>query len=163
MATLRIPRAGAVAAAIAAASLALAASAEAQTGPPSAVDQYVEMVPDADGPTAPRAGKKPAPLPKESKDALEEAPPETAATLEEVATSPTYGAPSVPKKKPVEVGQTPAPRPDRVTVASASTTLESAGAIASASVSDTRLVGLLIAILATTLGAAAVAVARARH
>jgi hypothetical protein len=163
MATLRIRRAGALAAAVAAASLALAAAAEAQTGPPSAVDQYVEMVPDAEGPAAPKAGKKPAPLPKETKKALEQAPPKTAATLEEVATSPTYGAPSVPRKKPIDVAQAPPPRPDRVTVASASTTRESAGAIASASVSDTRLVGLLIAILATTLGAAVVAIARARR
>ena len=149
--------------ALVAASLALAAPAGAQTEPPSAVDQYVEMVPTAGGPSPPGKDKK---KPKQAtsqpgKDALKGASPKTAATLEEVATSSLYGAPEAStepaKPKPLTPVRDTDSAPDKV-----NTTLESAGAVAATSTSDTRLLGLLGAVFVTTLVAVALAIRRAR-
>jgi hypothetical protein len=156
-----IVRMTSVAVVVAVTSVALPGTTGAETGPPPpAVDQYVEMVPTAGGPKAPRAGKKKSPLPKPGKDALKQAPSKTASTLEEVATSSTYGAPAPSKKPDKRESQAPVREPDRVD--GTSVTLASAGVMASASVSDTRLLGLLGAVLLTMLGAVALAIGRAR-
>jgi hypothetical protein len=82
------------------AAIALAAGpAHAQPGPPepdvSGVEQYRELVPGASGPTAPGVGDSGrTPLTPAGAAALEDAPPDVAAALEEVATSSEYGAPT---------------------------------------------------------------------
>jgi hypothetical protein len=59
-----------------------------------AADQYVETVPASDGPSAHRGKSAPsAPLPPAARTALEREGGESASQLEEVATSPSYGAP----------------------------------------------------------------------
>jgi hypothetical protein len=134
-----------------AAVLVLTASAAAQSEPPSAVAQYVEMVPTAKGPAAPGNVN--------AESATTRPPTVTTSTdvvtaLEEIATSPIYGAPS-----PAGGAALSAPTGELTT----NTRLESAGALATASVSDARLVALLVAILVTTLGAVALAIVRARQ
>jgi hypothetical protein len=160
----RMRRAGGLALVLAAASLGLVATAGAQTDPPpSSVDQYVEMVPTAEGPTAPGTGKrKNAQLPKAGKDALTTVSPEIAGALEEIATSSSYGAPALPQSSAGSDSQAPVREPDTVPETSVESTLASAGAVAVASVSDARLMALLLAVFVTTLGAVALAIARAR-
>jgi hypothetical protein len=81
--------------------LALAAPAGAAAQDPaltddfSAADQYVESVPTSRGPKVPGVGKhkKNAQLPAGVRNRLQGQPQETAAKLEQIATSPDYGAP----------------------------------------------------------------------
>jgi hypothetical protein len=140
---------------LAAASLVAAATASAQTGQPASVDQYLEAVPTGGGPKASDAAAVDAALPEAAREALSKARPETASVLAEVATSSSYGAP-----RPAETSeQGPlSPGSDPHTGASVNETLQSAAT----SVTDTRLLGLLVAILVTTLGAVALAIGRAR-
>jgi hypothetical protein len=139
--------------------LALAAPAVAQEDPPSAVDQYAELVPSADGPKAPGAEtEKRTPLPPAGSDALEQAPATVAAPLEEIATSSSYGAPTSQRRP-----QPPARDPEVVPVDSSleetlSSTFEALG-----STQDSRLLGLLLAIPLVALGAVVLAVLRARE
>lgn len=86
--------------------LALASPAGAQdpalTDDFSAADQYVESVPTSRGPKVPGVGKdrkKRAQLPAAVKDRLQSQSQETAAKLEQIATSPDYGAPAQPERK----------------------------------------------------------------
>jgi hypothetical protein len=96
-----------------------AALAQAPAGAPpsltddfSAADQYVEAVPTAGGPKAPGVGANPnkrsnkrsgsdapPPLSKSVESSLQRQPEETAAVLEQIATSPDYGAPTEKLKK----------------------------------------------------------------
>ena len=137
--------------------LVLAAPAQAQQEPPSAVDQYVELVPTAEGPAAPGVVEETrTPLPPAGEEALEQAPSDTAAPLDEIATSSTYGAPTSPEPP------TPARRPDRDSSepsleTSLATTLETLG-----STDDGRLAGLFVVLALTAVGAVALAVLRAR-
>jgi hypothetical protein len=152
----RSPRARAVAIGVVLA-LALAAPAQAQE-PPSAADQYAELVPDAGGPKAPAPEQDTrGPLPPEAKAALDEAQPEIGEPLEEVATSSQYGAPSSPRP--------PVPRePERPEVsegASVPAALQST-VEAVTSTDDRQLVGTGVALLLVTLGAVLLAVRRVR-
>jgi hypothetical protein len=138
--------------------LALASPVAAQEDPPSAVDQYAELVPTADGPKAPgNQTETRAPLPPAGSDALEQAPPAVAVPLEEVATSSSYGAPT-PQREP----QPPArDRDDLPSDPSLESTLASTFE-AVGSTEDSRLLGLLVAIPLVALGAVALAVLRTR-
>jgi len=121
------------------------------------VGQYAEIVPAAGGPTVPGIGtEKQAPLTRAGSKALKNGPPGTADSLAEIATSSTYGASVRPAAQ--------APARDRDVVPpgpSVDATLRSTvDAIGSAG--DARLVGLLIAVVVTTLGAVALSISRAR-
>jgi len=152
----RLPRGRAIAIGVGLA-LVLAAPALAQE-PPSAVNQYAELVPNASGPNAPTPEKETqAPLPPKAADALANAPEETAAALEEVATSSRYGAPPSPSP-PVARDREQADVPAGVSVSSA---LGSTIAAAS-STDDRQLVGTGIALLLVTAGAVLLAVRRVR-
>ena len=167
-------RVGAIAAVFAGVSLAFAVPVHAQTNPPnpdgSAVSQYVEMVPAAGGSKAPGVEKKKqTSLPPAGKKALKQAPRAVAEPLEEIATSSTYGAPTIraepkPTKPEPKPTKPQAPVRDRDVVppgASVEVTLgTTVGAIASAT--DERLLGLLLTVLVTTLGAVALALRRAQ-
>jgi hypothetical protein len=142
-----------------------APTAYAQTPPPSAVDQYVEMVPAAGGPKSPSKTekKKRTPLPEEGRKALEKAPPEVAKPLDEISTSSSYGAPEVAEpRKPTEPrSNAPVRDPDIAPGTSVDSTLRgTATAIATASMDDARLIGLIVVLLVTTLGAVGLALRR---
>ena len=66
--------------------------AAADDGPASAVEQYVEMIPTADGSHSVAAKPSKSSLPPVAKAALGRADPAVADQLEELATSPAYGA-----------------------------------------------------------------------
>lgn len=137
-----------------------ATQAQAQEDPenpgPSAVDQYVEAVVTASAPSVPGATKETRTgLSAAAKRALKQASPSTASALEQVATSSTYGA---PKNRPTALGAEPDIEPSSSSAASSlRTTVTAIG-----ETTDTRLLGLLAVVLATTVGAAAIAVRRAR-
>lgn len=141
----------------------VASPGHAQQQPPpdaSAVDQYVEAVPTASGPSVPGITKaKRTQLSPRAKRALKKRAPKTASALEDVATSSTYGAPAASETKPTRAR----PRsPDDVPPApSLSAALEST-LTAVGETSDTRLLGLLLVVVATTAGAIGLAVRRAR-
>ncbi len=136
-------------------SLAWAAPAHAQE-PPSSVFQYVELVPEASGAKAPGLGKETTtPLPPKAKGALEGVDPETAAALEQVATSSNYGAPANPEP-PKTTRLAPPPTDASVEKALAGTVS------AVSSTRDRQLVGMLLALLGVTAGAAVLAARRAR-
>jgi hypothetical protein len=138
--------------------LLLATPAHAQE-PPSAVDQYAELVPDAAGPKAPTPEKDTrAPLPPEAESALDSAPPAIAEPLEEVATSSLYGAPSSPRPPVARQREPRLETPGRVSVPAA---LRSSVEAVS-STEDRQLVGTGVALLLVTAGAVGLAVRRTR-
>jgi hypothetical protein len=147
---------GGIVALLALVALALAAPAAAQEPPPSAADQYAELVPSADGPKAPGAEETRTPLPPAGSDALEQAPPAIAAPLEEVATSSRYGAPSSPRPPVAREREAEVPAG-----ASVSTALRSTIEAAS-STDDRQLVGTGVALLLVTAGAVMLALRRTR-
>jgi hypothetical protein len=170
-------RAGAIAIVSAAALLATAAPTAGQTPPPSAVDQYVEMVPSASGPSAPGTEtRRTRPLPRAGKKALATAPPEIATPLEEIATSPDYGAPAADEESPrpaapkpgeprteaapAQPADTEVPPADRFTDATFAGTVS---AVASTSADDERVLGLVAFMALTMLVAIVLAVRRARQ
>ena len=121
----------------------------------SAVSQYLEMVPTARGPNAPGVGEqRQSSLSRTAENALQAADPETAGVLKKIATSSAYGAPNDPTPN-TSVGP-PLEQP-QATTTDVRTTIE-----AIASTNDTRLVGLLVVVLLTTLSAIALAVGRTR-
>jgi hypothetical protein len=164
--------------------LATAAPVAGQTPPPSAVDQYVEMVPSAAGPKAPgREKKRKRPLPSAGQKALAAAPPEIAKPLEDIATSPDYGAPAAtespraeapraakppqaekPKPRaeaaPAQPSDSAAPTTQRLTDATFASTVS---AVASTSADDERVLGLVAMMATTMLVAIGLAVRRARQ
>ena len=123
------------------------------TEPPSAVAQYVEAVVTASAPSVPGtrdealSGLSPA-----SRRALKQTSPSTAAALERVATSSTYGAPQGSGQQNREAEATP----------SADSLGSALQATAGATTSDPRLLGLLLVVVATTAGTVALAVRRLR-
>ena len=131
----------------------------AQDRPPvgdSAVNQYAEVVPGAGGPTTPGLGKQSKTrLPDAADEALQEEPVATAERLKEIATSSTYGAPTRPVKPASgELAAVPAETSLDATLRSTVTAI--------ASDDDTRLLGLLAAVVVTTFAAVALAIRRAR-
>ena len=108
--------------------LALASPAAAETPAPdpsltddfSAADQYVESVPTSRGPKVPGVGKRHeqrAELPQGVKERLAGQPQETAAKLEQIATSPDYGAPAtVRRERRQDSGSSSLPRVPVATV-----------------------------------------------
>lgn len=136
--------------------LVVAAPAQAQPAPPapgaSGVEQYRELVPGAGGPSAPGVGAtERTPLPRAGEEALADAPPGVANALQEVATSSEYGAPTSSGEAGTAGGAN----------ISTDATLESTlSAIGSAS--DARVLGLLLAVLSTTVAAVALAFGRRR-
>lgn len=154
--------------------LAFSVPAHAQSNPPnpggSAVNQYVELVPTGVGSKAPGIERKKqrTPLPPAAKDTLKKADPVVAKPLEKIATSSDYGAPAIraePKAEPKTSKPRPRPPvrnpdivpPDAPTEVPLGTTVR---AIASAT--DERLLGLLVVMLMTTLGAVGLALRRAQ-
>jgi hypothetical protein len=148
-----LPLVGAVgigsAAALLAASLAFAQP-PAQSGA-SAAQQYVEDVPTANGQSTTGA-TKPAvqPLSPVARSALRRLPRATAGALATIATSPAYGAPTIGASTGGAI------RGSSQGGALAST----ADAIGAAS--DGRLLGLLVVLVMTSIGAAGLAVRRGR-
>ena len=160
-------RAGSAIAVMAGVSLALASPGQAQDPGGSAVNQYVEVVPAAGGPRSLGIEKKVrTSLPPAGKEALRQAPPSVAGPLEEIATSSTYGAPAIraePKPtKPKPKPQAPVRDPDVVPPRAPTEVTLGTTVSAIASATDERLLGLLLTVLTTTLGAVALAVRRAR-
>lgn len=166
-------RVAGIAAAFAGASLVFAVQVHAQTNPPkpdgSAVSQYVELVPAAVGSKAPGAEAKTEErqdsLPQAGKNALKQAPSAIAEPLEKIATSSTYGAPELRAEPSTIKTETQAPVRDPDAVPPGAGVEEvrlgtTVSAIASAT--DERLLGLLLTMLVTTLGAVALAVRRAQ-
>jgi hypothetical protein len=130
--------------------------ARAQSAPPdpgwSAVDAYVEQVPSAGGGSAPGVqDATQSSLPPAAEAALETATPSVRDALEKVVSSSTYGAPQT-------VGQAPVlgPESDEPDDALGGT------ADALGTVSDGRLLALLLVLLTTTLAALVLALRRAR-
>ncbi len=156
---------GGVAAGFAAVLLALASPVHAQNPGDSAVNQYVEMVPAAGGPKSPGVEKKERrSLRPAANAALEQASPPVARSLEEIATSSTYGAPVVrAKPKPAKPQPGVTVRDPDIVPSGAPTDIALATTVSAiASATDERLFGLLLAVLTTTLGAVALAIGRAR-
>ena len=141
--------------------LALLASpgpARAQSAPPdpgwSAVDAYVEQVPSAGGGSAPGVqDATQSSLSPAAEAALETATPSVRDALENVVSSSTYGAPQTQGQAPVLD-----PRPDESSDGALGGTADALG-----TVSDGRLLALLLVLLATTLAALVLALRRARR
>ena len=130
--------------------LALAAPAQATDGPReqgSAVNQYAEVIPGADGPTVPGVSNQTSAA--------------TEALLKELATSPTYGAPTLSASASGAEPQPTRGESDSTDV-SLDATLRST-VVAIESVSQTRLLGLLAMLLLTTLAGVLLATRRARR
>lgn len=129
------------------------AQAQEPTETPSAVAQYVEAVVTASEPSVPGTTKETSSsLSPTARRALKQTPPSTAAALERIATSSTYGAPQGLGQRGGEVGITP-------TSDSVGSALQ---ATASATTSDPRLFGLLLVVITTTVGTIALAFRRLR-
>ena len=123
------------------------------TEPPSAVAQYVEAVITGSAPSVPGTKNEPlSGLSPASRRALKQTSPSTAAALERVATSSTYGAPQGSRQLE---GESVAP-PSADSLGSA------LQATADSTTSDPRLLGLLLVVVATTAGTVALAVRRLR-
>ena len=138
--------------------------AKAQAGPPpvdSAVDQYTELVPTGTGGKAPGIGReRRSSLSPKAKKALEAAPKQTAESLAEVATSSNYGAP--PSIRPArKTRQKQFERPSPTDKLALDRTV-SAAAAAAAPVDDQRMVGLLVAMVATAVVGGALAIRNRR-
>src|SRR5688500_16141999 len=78
------------------------ASAQSATPPPDwpVIDQYIEMIPTAEGPASPRAEEEREPLPPEVRREIQEQAGTDADALTEIATSSRYGAPQEPTTAP---------------------------------------------------------------
>lgn len=112
------------------AALLLPAVAAAKPPPVSAVSQYVETIPTASGPSHPGTRSEAAssiPLAPRAEQALAEQPAEQAKELEEVATSPRYGAPETRLPKPDEAAPLAAGEPADGRLPSAGDLASSAG------------------------------------
>jgi len=118
----------------------------------SAVQQYVEDVPTANGQSTPGITKPAAqPLSPAALSALRRSTPATAGVLRTIATSPEYGA---PKTVASNAGET---HPSSSPEGSLGSTADAIG-----TASDAPLVGLLVVLIATSMGALGLAVRRAR-
>jgi len=144
---------------LAAAALALPGAAFAQTG--GLIDQYIEDVPTSGGThhagtggsggtgsTSSSAAATPAPLPTDVKTKLENKGGKDSEILQEIATSPRYGAP--PATSGAILAATSTPDPFSAAI----------GAVSDGS--DGRMVGLFIALLAVTAVSLGFAAARRR-
>ena len=152
-----LPRSAAVAALGLAVLAAIPTFALAQTSAPppgaSAVSQYAEQIPGAQGATAPGVGEvTKTPLPAAGRDALASSPAALASVLEEIATSSDYGA-------PVSNAREPGSQDDGS--AGDGSFGGTVGTIGSAS--DARLLGLVLTLVVTTLAAAALAMRRGQQ
>ena len=114
----------------------------------SAIQQYVEQVPTATGPSAPGVGgATTSRLSSNARRGLSQVSPASAAALTTIATSSAYGAPVSVAPNLVEGDGNQAP---------------AGGAVTVESVSDERLVGLVVVLILTTLAGLALAGRRAR-
>ena len=137
------------------AALALGSAAPAAAAPPpehpnaSAVSQYTELVPGAEGPSAPAlGGGEQTALSPAARQGFRHTSSEMASALEEIATSSRYGAPTA--ASPQDDGSAEAavdPSIRRMLSAIGST-------------SDARVIALLVALLATTVAAGALSLRR---
>jgi hypothetical protein len=119
------------------------------------VAAYVEMGPTSRGPKQTGAGaSRPRPLPPRVDELLRTSGGDDAALLEQLATSPGYGAPTGSQRKQ--------PRADEAVVPSdrASSNALSAAVSVSADGGEGRLLGLIVALVAVTLAIGIVAVRR---
>ena len=118
----------------------------------SAVQQYVEDVPTANGQSTPGITKPAAqPLSPAALSALRRSTPATAGALRTIATSPAYGA---PKTVASNAGET---HPSSSPGGSLASTTDAIG-----TARDALLVGLLVVLIATSIGAVGLAVRNAR-
>ena len=118
----------------------------------SAVQQYVEDVPTANGQSTPGVTKPAAqPLSPAALSALRRSTPATASALRTIATSPAYGAPKI------GASNAGATHPSSSLGGSLGSTADAIG-----TASDAPLLGLLVVLIATSLGAVGLAVRRGR-
>jgi hypothetical protein len=151
--------------------LALPGTAGAQTSDiPSAVDQYVEDVPTGGGSAVPGSGGgSDSNLPPGVSAQISEQGGSDAPLLDQVATSSTYGAPQVERKSkpsgPTISGGMMERREGDGGAAAPETDVSVGSALSSAVSGDEggRLVGLLVLLLAVSIGALAVSAARHRR
>lgn len=132
----------------------------AQAEPPrpgaSSVSQYVELVPAAGGPIAPGVEtERRTPLQPKAQRALDDASSSVADALATVATSSNYGAPRKPRPGAAEGALRDAPSPtEEPTLDQALLSITTAAT----SPGDTRMIALLLVLVAVTVGAAALGV-----
>lgn len=117
----------------------------------SAVQQYIEDMPTANGQSAPGATKPAQPLSPAARSALRRLAPATAGALRTIATSPAYGAPKI------GVSNTGATHPSASLGESLGSTADAIG-----TARDAPLVGLLVVLIATSIGAVGLAVRHGR-
>jgi hypothetical protein len=118
----------------------------------SAVQQYVEDVPTANGQSTPGATKPaPQPLSPAARIALRRLTPATAGALRTIATSPAYGAPKI------GASNAGATHPSSSPGGSLGSSVDAIG-----TASDAPLLGLLVVLIATSIGAVGLAVRRGR-
>ena len=149
--------------------LAVPGTAAAQTTDiPSAVDQYVEDVPTGGGSSVPGSGGGGGSnLPPGVSAQISDQGGSDASLLNQVATSPTYGAPKVKNQQngPAISGGMMERREGGGSAASPQTDVSVGSALSSAVSGDDggRLVGLLVLLLAVSIGALAVSATRYRR
>ena len=116
------------------------------------MQQYVEDVPTANGQSTPGVTKTAAqPLSPAALSALRRSTPAIATALRTIATSPAYGAPTI------GASNAGATDPSSSLGGSLGSTADAIG-----TASDAPLLGLLVVLIATSLGAAGLAVRRGR-
>ena len=124
----------------------------------SSVVQYIELVPTAGGPIAPGiAEERRLPLSPKAKRALGSLPKPTADSLLMVATSSTYGAPS--QLGTGASGQIIREAGATTRSSSRNQSLEAIAAVVAPS-GDTRMIGLLLFVVAVTVAAGALSLRR---
>ena len=117
----------------------------------SAVQQYIEDMPTANGQSAPGATKPAQPLSPAARRALRRLPPATAGALRTIATSPAYGVPTI------GASSAGATHPSSSLGGSLGGTADAIG-----TASDAPLLGLLVVLFATSVCAAGLAARRGR-
>lgn len=157
-----------IVAAVTAAAVSAASQAATPVPPRPVVDQYVELVPTAEGPSSPRAEEERQPLPMEVSRRVEEQAGPDADALTTIATSSRYGAPqeisppdearaprpTAPEPEPAPGGEDDEERPQA----------EAVGSVDEVALSlDARLVALLLAMGLSLVAAAAYELVRRRR
>ncbi len=141
------------------------AAAPAATPPPEwpVIDQYVEMIPTAVGPSSPRGEEERQPLPAGVGREIQEQAGADANALTEIATSSRYGAP----QRQAPASEAPAPEPARTGESlpaderPAAEVLEAGDAATIPG--DARLVVLMVAMAASVIALGAYELARRRR
>jgi hypothetical protein len=126
------------------------------------IDQYIEMIPTAEGPSSPRAEEERQPLPAAVGREIREQAGEDAGALTEIATSSRYGAPQRPQPAPEP--QAPEPEPAEEPPAGDQYVAETLEPGDAATVpGESRLIVLLVAMAASVVAVAGYGLVRRRR